>query len=194
MSTEQIVDPFLLRQRLSFNRLSDEDGEVLEVDTWVDPGGWVSPHVHPSMDERFTVLEGRMSFLAGREWSEASAGETAVVPAGLRHAYRNDSEEAAHMICEARPPSSLEDFLRDTVAMGRAGKFTRRGIPRGLDGLLAGIALAHGYREMAVLGFPPMPPEPLQRLLFPPLARLAARRGYRPGNFEAAFGSSNGAG
>jgi hypothetical protein len=31
---------------------------------------------------------------------------------------------------------------------------------------------------MAVLLFPPMPPPLLQRLLFPPLARLGARRGY----------------
>jgi hypothetical protein len=43
-----------------------------------------------------------------------------------------------------------------------------------------------------VLGFPPLPPAPVQRLLFPPLARLAERRGYRPGNFEAALEGSNG--
>jgi quercetin dioxygenase-like cupin family protein len=191
MTEEQIVDP-VLRQRLSFSRRTDETGEVLEIDTWVEPGGGVTAHVHPGMDERFTVLEGRASFLAGREWSEASAGESAVVPAGTRHAYRNDTDEVAHIVCEARPPSTLEEFLRDTAAMGRAGKFTRKGIPRGVDGLLAGVALAHGYREMAVLGFPPLPPAPVQRLLFPPLARLAERRGYRPGNFEAALEGSNG--
>ena len=188
MAQEQIVDP-VLRQRLSFSRRRDEKGEVLEIDTWVEPGGGVTPHVHPGMDERFTVLEGRTSFLSGREWSEASAGETAVVPAGTRHAYRNETEEVAHVLCEARPPSTLEEFLRDTAAMGRAGKFTGKGIPRGVDGLLAGVALAHGYREMVVLGFPPLPPAPVQRLLFPPLARVAERRGYRPGNFEAALGA-----
>jgi quercetin dioxygenase-like cupin family protein len=189
MGDEPITDP-VLRQRLSFRRRSDEQGEVLEVDTWVEPGGGVTPHVHPAMEERFTVLEGRASFLAGREWSEASAGETVVVPAGTRHAYRNDSDESAHIVCEARPPSTLQEFLTDTVAMSRAGKITRRGIPRGLDGLLAGAALAHGYRDMVVLGFPPLPPAPVQRLLFPPLARLAERRGYRPGSFAAALGES----
>src|SRR5687767_15303318 len=101
MAEEQIVDP-VLRQRLSFRRRSDDDGEVLEVDTWVEPGGGVTPHVHPGMDERFTVLSGRASFLSGREWSEASAGETVVVPAGARHAYRNDGDEVAHIVCEAR--------------------------------------------------------------------------------------------
>jgi len=193
MAEEQIVDP-VLRQRLSFSRRSDDEGEVLEIDTWVEPGGGVTPHVHPGMEERFTVLEGRASFLSGREWSEATAGETVVVPAGARHAYRNDGDEVAHIVCEARPPSTLEEFLTDTAAMSRAGKITRRGIPRGIDGLLAGAALIHGYREMVVLGFPPLPPAPVQRLLFPPLVRLAERRGYRPGNFERALGRSNGAG
>jgi quercetin dioxygenase-like cupin family protein len=193
MADEQIVDP-VLRQRLSFRRRSDDDGDVLEVDTWVEPGGGVTPHVHPGMEERFTVLEGRASFLSGREWSEASAGETVVVPAGARHAYRNDGDEVAHIVCEARPPSTLEEFLTDTAAMSRAGKITRRGIPRGIDGLLAGAALIHGYREMVVLGFPPLPPPAVQRILFPPLARLAERRGYRPGNFAEALGSANGSG
>jgi quercetin dioxygenase-like cupin family protein len=192
MSDKPITDP-VLRQRLSFTRRSDEQGEVLEVDTWVEPGGGVTPHVHPAMEERFTVLEGRASFLAGREWSDASSGETVVVPAGTRHAYRNDGDEPAHIVCEARPPSTLQEFLTDTVAMSRAGKITRQGIPRGLDGLLAGAALAHGYRDMVVLGFPPLPPAPVQRVLFPPLARLAERRGYRPGNFAAALGTSEGA-
>jgi quercetin dioxygenase-like cupin family protein len=193
MAEEQIVDP-VLRQRLSFRRRNDDEGEVLEVDTWVEPGGGVTPHVHPGMEERFTVLSGRASFLSGREWSEASAGETVVVPAGARHAYRNNGEEIAHIVCEARPPSTLEEFLTDTAAMSRAGLITRLGIPRGIDGLLAGAALIHGYREMVVLGFPPLPPPAVQRILFGPLARLAERRGYRPGNFPEALGSSNGSG
>ncbi len=36
---------------------------------------------------------------------------------------------------------------------------------------------------MVKMGFPPMPPGPIQRLLIPPLARLGARRGYRAGHF-----------
>ena len=183
MSGEVFEDP-VLRQRLSFRRTIDEDGsEVLHVETWVDPGGGVTPHVHPAMEERFEVLEGRPSFLAGREWKTASPGETVVVPAGMRHAYRNRSDEIAHMVCHARPPSTLQEFLEDTVALSRAGKITRRGLPRSLGGLLAGAVLAERYRDMVVLGFPPMPPGPLQRMLFPALARLGERRGYVAGRF-----------
>jgi hypothetical protein len=35
---------------------------------------------------------------------------------------------------------------------------------------------------MVVLLFPPMPPPFLQRLIFPALARLGERRGYRAGH------------
>jgi quercetin dioxygenase-like cupin family protein len=169
----------VLRQRLSFRRTSDDDGgEVLHVETWVDPGGGVTPHFHPAVEERFKILEGRPSFLAGRKWRTASPGEVVVVPAGLRHAYRNDSDEPVHFVCEARPPSSLQEFLEDVTAFARAGKITPRGLPRSFDALLQAAVLAERHRDMAVLLFPPMPPLFLQRLIFPPLARLGERRGY----------------
>jgi hypothetical protein len=37
--------------------------------------------------------------------------------------------------------------------------------------------------EVVVLLFPAAPPRLVQRLLFPLLARLGERRGYRPGRF-----------
>jgi len=181
---QDVFDDPVLRQRFRFSRAADEEGaEVLHVDTWVDPGGGVTPHVHPAMEERFEVLEGQLSFLSGRKWQTASAGETVVVPPGVRHAYRNRGEETAHMTCHARPPSTLQEFLEDTVALSRAGKITRQGIPKSLSGLLAGAVLAERYRDMVVLGFPPLPPPFLQRALFPALARLGERRGYRAGRF-----------
>jgi quercetin dioxygenase-like cupin family protein len=183
MNQRVINDP-VLRQRFSFHRTTDEDGEVLHVETWVDPGGGVTPHVHPAMEERFEVLAGQPSFLAGRRWQTASPGDVVVVPAGMRHAYRNQEDEIAHIVCHARPPSTLQEFLEDTVALSRAGKITRRGLPKGPSGLLAGAVLAERYRDMVVLGFPPMPPPPLQRILFPALARLGERRGYRAGSFD----------
>jgi Cupin domain len=85
------------------------------------------------------MLEGRLSFLAGRKWSSAGPGETVVVPAGVRHAYRNKSDEMAHMVCDVRPPSTLQEFLEDAAALGRAGKLTKRGaFPKGFDALLQG--------------------------------------------------------
>jgi len=85
-----VVEDPGFNQRFDFRRFTDEDGgEVLEVRVWINPGGGVPPHVHPSMEERFTVKEGRAEFLAGRKWVGAGPGETVAVPPGTRHAYRN---------------------------------------------------------------------------------------------------------
>ena len=172
--TNLVEDP-VLRQRYSFSR----SGDVLTVDTWVDPGGGVTPHVHPAMEERFTVHEGRAKFLAGRTWAEAGPGEEVVVPAGTRHAYRNDGDVPAHIVCDVRPASTLQEFLEDVAGLSRSGAISRAGLPKTPKGLLRGAVLAHHYRDMAVLGFPLPPPAVLA-----PLAKLGERLGYRAGSFK----------
>jgi quercetin dioxygenase-like cupin family protein len=180
---ERVIEDPVLRQRFSFRREVDERGEeVLHVDAWVDPGGGVTPHIHPSMDERFEVLEGRPSFLAGRKWREAAPGDVVVVPRGVRHAYRNRGDTVAHITCEARPPSTLQPFLEDAAALSRGGKITRQGLPKGFDALLQAAVMVEAYRDMVVLLFPPLPPPAVQRLVMPLLARLGKRRGYRAGS------------
>jgi quercetin dioxygenase-like cupin family protein len=170
--TRLIEDP-VLRQRYSFERRDD----VLIVDMWVDPGGGVTPHVHPAMEERFRVLEGRAEFLAGRTWTEAPE---AVVPPGTRHAYRNRSSEPAHIVCEARPPSTLQEFLEAVAGLSRAGAITRAGLPRTPKAALQAAVVAHHHRDMVRLGFP-LPPPPVLAAL----ATLGERLGYRADAFRS---------
>lgn len=181
--TGQLVEDPVFRCRYRFSRSTDDGGEVQHVEMWVEPGGGVSPHIHPSMEERFNVVTGNPEFLAGRRWQVAGPGETVVVPPGTRHAFRNRGDEVAHVRCEARPPSTLQAFLEDVAGLSRAGKLTRAGLPRP-SGVLEAVVLAHHYRDMVVLLFP-SPPRPVQRLLFPPLARWAERRGRRAGEFAS---------
>ncbi len=166
-----IKDP-VLRQRYSFTRR----GDVLEVELWVDPGGGVTPHIHPGLEERFEVLAGRPSFLAGRRWSDAAPGETVVVPAGTRHAYRNRGDEVAHIRCEASPPMALQEFLEEVAELSRAGRLMRPGLPRTPAGLLDAAALAKRHRETVVLLMPPLI---VQRLLMDPLVAVTRGRGAR---------------
>jgi quercetin dioxygenase-like cupin family protein len=181
---EPIIEDPVFRTRYRFRRIAaEEGGEALEVEMWVDPGGGVSPHVHPSMEERFEVLAGRPSFLAGRTWQQAAPGETVVVPPGTRHAFRNKGDEVAHVRCMARPPLQLQGFLEDVAGLSRAGKLMRPGLPKGLGGVLAGAVLTEHYRETVVLL---LPPPFVQRLLMRPLARLAERRGYKAGHLAQA--------
>ena len=181
MAADLIEDP-VLKQRYRFTRETKEDGsEILRVEFWTDPGGGVTPHVHPNAEERFTVMEGRPSFLSGRKWSDAGPGETVVVPAGTRHAYRNRSDETVHVVCEVSPPDLLAEFLTEAAEMNQAGMLTSNAFPKSPRAALQVAVMAEHYREMVVFGFPPAPPPPVQRLLFPPLARFAKKRGYRSG-------------
>jgi quercetin dioxygenase-like cupin family protein len=170
---QRVIEDPVLKQRLDFQ--PSEDGRAVRVEMWVDPGGGVPPHIHPAIEEHFEVLSGRPEFLAGRKWATAAPGEVVVVPPGTRHAYRNRGDQLAHVVCHATPPSSLQEFLEDAAAMSRDGKLTRHGLPTSPRAALEALALTKRHQEMVVMSFPPMPPLPVQRVLWR-LTRTAAGR------------------
>jgi len=173
--TEQVIEDPVLKQRYVFRR----QGEVLQVEVWVDPGGGVVPHVHPTFEERFRVLSGALTFEVGDETTVVPGGEEALVPAGTRHTYRNGGSEPAHFVADASPPvAELQGFLEDAAALARAGKMMRPGMP-GPRGLMAAAVMVRHYRPHVTLLFPPLI---LQRILLDPLAHLAERRGLRAGD------------
>jgi quercetin dioxygenase-like cupin family protein len=151
--TRLVEDP-VLKQRYRFTR----EGDLLTVEAWVEPGGGVTPHMHPSMEERFKVLDGEIEFLVGRRWQ---ALPEVVVPAGTRHAYRNVSGEPAHMVTEVKPPLELEEFLTDVAVLARERRFNRRGLPTSLGAVPELARLALRYRETVELETPLRPLLPL---------------------------------
>ena len=80
------------------------------------------------------------------------------------------------MRCEARPPSTLQEFLEEIAALSRAGLITRGGLPRRPRALLAAAALAERHRDMVTLLFPPLPP-PSGAAAAVPAARAARPSG-----------------
>lgn len=57
------------------------------------PGEFVSEHYHPYSEEYFYIVSGRMTLrLEGRP-IELSAGDSFMIPKGLRHRMDNDGEE-----------------------------------------------------------------------------------------------------
>jgi quercetin dioxygenase-like cupin family protein len=174
---ERVTQDPVFKTRYAFERTTDDHGEdLLLVQTWVEPGGGVPPHMHPAMEERFKTLAGRPELLAGRKWQATSPGDEVVVPPGTRHAFRNRGDEVAHLVTEVRPPSTLQGFLEDSAALSRSGGINRFAMPKSLSGLLQAAVMIEAYKDMVVLL---SPPPFLQRLIMPPLARLGERRGYR---------------
>jgi quercetin dioxygenase-like cupin family protein len=144
-------------------------GELLAFDFALRPGGAVPvPHVHPVQTERFEVVAGRMRFRLGLRTRVAQAGEVVEVAPGVVHSFANAGDEEARMRVEVRPALAMEAMLAEVVAMARAGRMTRRGLPRSPLEL---AVLARDYDQEA---HAPLMTVATQRLLLAPLV-FAAR-------------------
>jgi quercetin dioxygenase-like cupin family protein len=174
-STEVFEDP-VLRYRYRFSRA----GDMLSVEMWADPGGGVTiQHFHPRIEERFEVLDGEVTFKVNGKKLKAGPGERAVAKPGDRHTFENTGTGVAHLRCEAEPALELQEFLQEAAALSQAGKFTRRGFPKGLGALLEAAEFADRYRETVVFTDVAFPPPALQGPLLGPLARFQRRRRAR---------------
>jgi mannose-6-phosphate isomerase-like protein (cupin superfamily) len=133
----------------------EPDGDNLFVDTWLEPGGALPPHLHPKQEERWSVVEGRARIRVGAEKLEVGPedGEIVVAP-GTTHGVEGLGAEA-HLRCHVIPALDLQDFLEDSAAAAREGLFMRGGIPRSLRGARWAAGFLKRHRETVVMTFPP---------------------------------------
>ena len=91
--SDMIEDP-VSRYRV---RLSSEGGDVLTGEFWVEPGsGGKAEHYHPTVEERFRVLEGQITYRKDGRKHTADAGTEFTIPAGARHSFVNTGDGTAH--------------------------------------------------------------------------------------------------
>ena len=152
---------------------AETDGELLIVDLYIRPGGAVvGEHVHPAIEERFTVLRGQVGFrLAGQE-AIADLGEKLIVPAGMSHDWWNAGPEEALVRVEVRPAARFEAMIRNLFGLAQDGKVNRKGMPN----LLQLAVFAQEFDDVMRLT---RPPRWVQRGLFGLLAPLARMLGYQ---------------
>ena len=126
------------------------------VDTWLEPGGVLPPHLHPQQEEYWSVVEGEVEVLAGKQKRilRPADGEVPVMP-GTKHGLKNLSGETVHARCRVIPALHLEEFLTESAAAAQEGLFMRGGIPRGLRGARWGARFLKRHRDETVMTFPP---------------------------------------
>lgn len=167
-----VTDP-VLRQRYRFTR----EGDVLTVDIEVDPGGGVPKHFHPTSEERWELIEGKVTFKVARRTHRPRPGERIIAAAKVRHSFQNTGDTPARLRAEVEPALGMQGFLEDGAALNRERRVTARGVPTSFGALLEAAAFVERYKQTTVLLFGvPAPPRTLQRILNPPLARLWRRR------------------
>ena len=160
---------------LAVVRLGTEEtgGELLVVEAFVEPGGAVTgEHVHPVIEEYFTVVSGRVGFrLDGRE-SIAEPGQRLHVPAGMAHDWWNAGEEEARIVVEIGPADRFEVMIANLFGLARFGKTNFKGMPN----LLQVALFAREFEDVLYFS---RPPRAVQKVLFGILAPVARLLGYR---------------
>jgi quercetin dioxygenase-like cupin family protein len=140
-------------ERIVFRQTAAETGgECVVVETHVQPGGFVATaHIHPGQDERFEVLDGRLSMQAGGKSLELDPGESITVSAGTVHKFWNAGDEEVRFVAEVRPALNFELLLATMFSLAAEGKTNRKGMPSPLQ--LA--VIAHANFDTVRLPFPP---------------------------------------
>ena len=155
----------------------DSGGDLLVADLTIRPGGPVmGEHFHPSIEERFTVVSGRVGFRIAGKTDFAEAGATLIVPSRIPHDWWNEGEDDALVRVEIRPGERFETMICNAFGLAQDGLVNDKGMPN----LLQLALFAQEFDD--VIGFT-RPPRWVQRLLFgllSPIARLLGYQGSYP--------------
>jgi quercetin dioxygenase-like cupin family protein len=110
---------------------AETGGEEVEME-FVLPSGCVPPppHVHRQQVEEYEVLEGSFEVVVDGQWRTLGPGDTASVPVGALHTFRNRSGATVRVRNWHRPAMRFEDFIERTSRTLRSAGVTRKRDPR----------------------------------------------------------------
>jgi quercetin dioxygenase-like cupin family protein len=109
-------------------------------------------HTHPQ-DESYIVLDGELTVVAGDARSSLTAGEVGVVPLGVPHTFRVDSDTARVLVLST--PAGLERMVLDASVPADAATLPPADAPRPTPEELGRIFDAHGQVNYG----PPLGPD-----------------------------------
>ncbi|MGH3174147.1 MAG: cupin domain-containing protein [Streptosporangiaceae bacterium] len=108
----------------------DSDGQFVRFRWRSMPGGVITEHIHPRQEERFIVTAAEAHFTLDGEERVARAGETIVVPAGVRHSEGNPGSAEIVAVVELRPALRTKEFHEAVAGLVTDGGTTPRGAPK----------------------------------------------------------------
>ena len=149
----------------------ESDGEAFETINRVDPHAGGPPvHLHPSAEESYEVLEGTLDVFLDGDWQKLHRGEKAVVPRGVPHTLKNDSEHESVIVNIHSPALRFETFFRQFHRLVSDGKIKLP--PKEPRSLIYFAMLFSAYPELQQ---PVKPPPPV----FKALAFIGRRLGFK---------------
>jgi quercetin dioxygenase-like cupin family protein len=106
------------------------------------------PHIHPQQEESLLVIHGTLDVLVGREWRTLGPGETATVPAGTVHTFRNRSGQNVTFRTAHVPALAYERYIERLYWLSAMNRIRR---PSNLPSLLYSSLLLDTHRQDQVL-------------------------------------------
>jgi mannose-6-phosphate isomerase-like protein (cupin superfamily) len=162
-------------ERIQFTAVAhDGDQDIVRFNWRSMPGGAITEHLHPHQEERFIIMAGEAHFTLDGEPRVVGAGETIVVPMGVRHSEANPGSVEIAGVVELRPALHSREMHEAFAGLAAEGKTTPRGAPK--NPLQLGATLWHFRHESRVTS----PPIWVQNFVLPPLWALAKVFGVRP--------------
>jgi mannose-6-phosphate isomerase-like protein (cupin superfamily) len=77
----------------------------------VPAGGQTVEHYHPIAEEIYHLISGTGTLRLGDEQAEVRAGDTVVIPPGVRHKLWNSGPDPLVLLCCCAPPYSHDDTV-----------------------------------------------------------------------------------
>src|ERR687898_2733127 len=152
------VEDSVHRVSYSFRR----EGSDLWVYTWLEDGGHLPEHYHPSLEEHWETVEGAARVSLDGVWRDLVPADGPVLVArNVRHELRNESRRLTRMRTRVTPGGRLEEFLTESARAAREGLYNARNVPTGFRGATWIAEFALRFRDETVMT---SPPPALQRL------------------------------
>ncbi len=114
-----------------FLETSEEtNGRRTVIELEVPPGGGNQPHLHDNYAETFTVLEGDLTLLAGKQYKTLKRGESFTFPPKTFHCFKNRSDSNVKFIIAMTPGQpGFERVLKIGYGLAKDGLTNGKGVP-----------------------------------------------------------------
>jgi quercetin dioxygenase-like cupin family protein len=104
---------------------ADSAGQFVEMEFTLPPGSIAPPpHVHPLPVEEYEILEGTLDVMIGGTWRTLAAGQSASVPTGVLHTFKNRSGAPVRARNVHGPAARFEDYIEHIYRLTRARGIT----------------------------------------------------------------------
>lgn len=143
LSTRTFFNPVQNDTAILLESAAETDGARtrFEIHCWA--GGGNQPHYHKSYSETFTVLEGELTVLLGDQTLVLRPGDSATVPIGVRHCFRNHTDQLCRFEVLIQPGhTGFEHAIQIGYGLARDGQCNSESIPRSLRALAYLLAIS----------------------------------------------------